>query len=363
MSRMQEKCIVVLFSALCLHVHDSLGNLYGFEDKSIHSLNELGNSGKSEYLEGGTDSLREIARRFYMRNERKLKIEEIQELNELVRSSRVKWFELSRSGDSDAQYLSSIVYSIGLLKKRDEEKSISLLRQAAEAKHPYALFELGLYLHQKAKGPDDFEEAFGFLLAAAEMQVPVAQLQVGLCYRSGQGVEPDDAQAIKWYQLAAIQGNANAQYNLGCAYQRGRGVKQDDSKAVGLFTAAAKQGLREAQYNLGVCYRDGTGCNVIPTLAVHYFHLAAEQGMENACVNLLVSYRDGVGVAKDADRATYWRYRSEGLSHDSALFETYERRKLAKERIKKMLQQWEQEDQILDDFAEREANERAYSGR
>lgn len=316
-----------------------------------------------ESTESASNSLREAARLFCSRFERVQTEEEIARVKNLAKEQVAEWFQASADGDPDGQYLAAVVLEIGMCGVgRDEAKSLRLMRRAADAGQPHASFELGYNLKTNATVESDAQEAFSYLLFAAKKKVTVAQHEVALCYRHGKGVAPDDNSAVHWYRQAASQGHAASLYNLGCALQRGRGVEQNDAEAVTVFALAANQGLKEAQYNLGVCYRDGTGCERQPEKAVGYFRLAAAQGMADACNNLVVCYRDGVGVPKDSNRATYWNYRADGISHESAFYETYERPRLAAQELDKMKKRWREEDRLLDEWAEREANERAYPG-
>jgi clan AA aspartic protease (TIGR02281 family) len=156
-------------------------------------------------------------------------------LNGDVATARSLLRPLAEKGDAEAQYNLCMM----LAESQDEQMAASWCRKAADQKHAYAQYMLGLW------------------------------------YSLGRGVPKDYTIAVSWYRKAAEQGNANAETNLGVMYQYGYGVPQDARIAVSWFRKAAEQGDANAENNLGVMYQYGQGVPKDNVLAYMWLNLAA----------------------------------------------------------------------------------------
>ena len=67
-------------------------------------------------------------------------------------------------------------------------------------------------MYAKGEGvPRDDNKAFEWYFKAAEQRHAFAQYNLGLMYAKGEGVPRDDNKAVEWYFKAAEQGHALAQ--------------------------------------------------------------------------------------------------------------------------------------------------------
>lgn len=159
----------------------------------------------------------------------------------------------SRSGSSGRSLDPEDAHRKGL--KYEEEGRVAeaakLFRQAAEAGHSGAQFNLGLLL-----------------------------------YEGGGGLGKNLKEAVSWWMKAARQGHSGAGFTLGVCYSEGSGVNKDPQAAAEWYTKAANMGNADAQFNLGVCYEDGLGVEKSLMAAIEWFRMAAEQGDESAVAKL-----------------------------------------------------------------------------
>lgn len=131
------------------------------------------------------------------------------------------WFERAAGqGSVEALYELSVCYLRGEGTPPFPEKSLALLKKAADAGYMLAQYDFGmLYLHGKTimtgkEIPKDEALAVKWLLKAAEQGDSFAQYQLGECYEEGKGVEADGEEALAWYQKAADLGSELAEQAL-----------------------------------------------------------------------------------------------------------------------------------------------------
>lgn len=82
---------------------------------------------------------------------------------------------------------------------------------------------------------------------AAEAGHPGAQFNLGQAYRLGRGVETNDVEARKWYLKAAEAGVTQAEINLGLMYANGMGGPRDVRAALQWLDRAAAAGEERAR--------------------------------------------------------------------------------------------------------------------
>lgn len=98
-----------------------------------------------------------------------------------------------RKGDARAAYALGTWYLFGRkgVVEKNLSKAVALLRQAADAEHPDALYDLAV------------------------------------CYAKGVGVRRSDRKAVVLYLRAALRGEKQSAYELGRCYWHGAGVQRD----------------------------------------------------------------------------------------------------------------------------------------
>lgn len=153
------------------------------------------------------------------------------------------------------------IYQQGRAAKQggDHADAASRFREAAEAGHAAAAFELGLAYNAGRGVEVDAEAAARWINRAAEGDEPAALYLIGAAYAAGNGVEKNSAKAAELLKRAAVQGHARAQYLLADAFYRGDGVDKDVNWAGRWYGKAALQGHAGAQTAYGAMWAAGLG--------------------------------------------------------------------------------------------------------
>ncbi|MCQ0989948.1 peptidoglycan-binding protein [Jiella marina] len=144
------------------------------------------------------------------------------------------------------------------------------------------------------------------LMEAAKAREPKALFEIGLRLMEGRAGEPDPKAAAQWFTLSADAGFAPAQYSLGTLYEKGNGVERDPARARDFYLAAAEGGNVRAMHNLAVLYATGIDGKSDPELAARWFESAAEYGMQDSQYNLGILYARGAGVDRDLMESFKW---------------------------------------------------------
>jgi len=120
-----------------------------------------------------------------------------------------------------------------------------------------------VYSSAKTKNINDPDRPeLNLLIEAAEARHPLAMYELGLINSNGMNGAPiNKAAAFYWYSQSALDGFAGAQNNLGDLYERGEGVAQSYSEAIYWYTQAAMQGEPTAYLSLGEIFYKGLGAN------------------------------------------------------------------------------------------------------
>jgi TPR repeat protein len=188
----------------------------------------------------------------------------------------------------------------------DAEGAVARYREAADAGHIAALYELGTHL-QTGKGvAKDIAEAIRLYKDAAGRNDLYSATRLGVLYRDGIGVDRDIRTAVDWLVKAARGGHTFAYNHLGYMYLEGNGVEKDYERAYRLFEASANAGDVYGFNNMGQMYERGAFVEADPAQAIVWYEKAARGGQPQAPINLGLMYLNGRGVAADPARAAYW---------------------------------------------------------
>lgn len=149
-------------------------------------------------------------------------------------------------------------YATGHGVKKNYLTAFDYYLAAAQCNQPYAVYQVGSYLHtgRTGLGPNP-TAAFGWFLKAAELNDGDGQAQVAYQYFFGEGIPQDFNQGMAWLLKALKQENIHAYYVMALAYLKGLGVKQNGKFAYQFMHEAAEKGYVEAQYSLGILLFDG----------------------------------------------------------------------------------------------------------
>jgi TPR repeat protein len=142
-------------------------------------------------------------------------------------------------------------------------------------------------------------------------------------YAKGSGVAQDPAKAATILRDACSRNGSRGCLLLGDAYMNGTGVTKDASQALNFYGRACEEGDEEGCVRACDALNDAVRCLRVgvlsakgakdPKRAAVYFHKACDNGHPLGCRELGTMYRDGVGVKQDADLATEFLRRADGL--------------------------------------------------
>jgi len=168
-----------------------------------------------------------------------MKIEEIHTIyNAKDYANAMKLYtELAEENDANAQTSLGFMYQNGQGCEKDDVKAVEFYKLAAEAKQPFALFNLAiLYMNGLCGLEHDQFKAHDLHMQAAEREVPPAMYEVALMLERGLGCIQNYSEAAFWYEEGAKRGHLESFNNLGALYKEGHGVDQDDAKTFICFS-------------------------------------------------------------------------------------------------------------------------------
>ncbi|MEZ5871628.1 MAG: SEL1-like repeat protein [Nitratireductor sp.] len=164
-----------------------------------------------------------------------------------------------------------------------EEVGNSVLRLAAEAGDPQALFEVARRYTDGEFVQQNLDTARQWYEVSARAGYAPAQYRLANFMEKGHGGAQDMEKAAMWYQRAAEQGNALAMHNLAVLYAGGLlSSGQDMEAATEWFAKAGELGVKDSQVNLGILYTRGKGVEENLVEAYKWFAIAANGGDADA---------------------------------------------------------------------------------
>lgn len=191
--------------------------------------------------------------------------------------------QLAESGNADAQTSLAFMYQKAQGCEVNEPLIVELYTKAADAKQPYALFNLAILYANGIGGVEHNQfKAHELHMQAAVKEVPPAMYEVALMLERGLGCVQNYSEAAFWYEEGAKRGHLESFNNLGALYKEGHGVPQDNARTFVCFSRAAKGGLAEGLYNLGMLYDQGIGCAQDHEEALNLCRKAAYKGHKKA---------------------------------------------------------------------------------
>jgi TPR repeat protein/serine/threonine protein kinase len=214
----------------------------------------------------------------------------------------------------------------GLSRPLDDERALSLFRQAAAKGHAAARVWVGrlTFLGQgvrkdEVEGLRLVKEALPDVHKKAGAGDVDAMALLGALYADGMGVTQDERQAFSWFEKAAEKGDPFAMDSLGVAFARGLGVDQDHQAAAFWYEKAAEKGDTFATFHLGEACSVGRGVKKDEPKAVRLFQEAADKGHADAMFHLGLMHAGGRGgLARDVEAALKWFHKAAALGHAGA---------------------------------------------
>lgn len=146
----------------------------------------------------------------------------------------------------------------------------------------------------------DIQKYVYYMEQAANKQDVTSQYELALYYLNNQQAD----KAVTWFKKAAKQGEVGATYYYGYLMFNGQGMVQDKRGGIKLLQSAADKDFTMAYYQLGRIYYEGDGTDQDYKKAVDYLRKAAERNNYNAKWLLGLCYLNGNGVKQDYYFAT-----------------------------------------------------------
>ena len=146
-------------------------------------------------------------------------------------------------------------YKDGIGTKKDIQKYVYYMEQAANKQDATSQYELALYYLNNQQA----DKAVTWFKKAAKQGEVGATYYYGYLMFNGQGMVQDKKGGIKLLQSAADKDFTMAYYQLGRIYYEGDGTDQDYKKAVDYLRKAAERKNYNAKWLLGLCYLKGNG--------------------------------------------------------------------------------------------------------
>ena len=160
-----------------------------------------------------------------------------------------QWFALS-----PAALRPEIDKIADLIEARDRAAALERLRPLLGGQHkrdPNVLFLWAIYNIGQGRH-EDLVKMVPLMRDAAEAGQPEAMYHLAQAIRLGIGSPPDPIKAHPWYEKADAAGQADAANQLGTDYERGgAGQPIDPVRAVDYYRKAAEHGSDKGAYNLG----------------------------------------------------------------------------------------------------------------
>ena len=152
-------------------------------------------------------------------------------------------------GDLEAKHYMASLYHQGHGVKKDNEKALALLIEAANDDYVLSIATLGAMYLKGDIVDQDYQKSFDYFLRAAELGHLQSIVKVSQFYVNGVGVKQSSTKAAYWFKEAAIQGDLQSQHAYALLLAQGKGVPQDYVQAYAWINMPAEAGDDEAIKN------------------------------------------------------------------------------------------------------------------
>ena len=137
-----------------------------------------------------------------------------------------------------------------------ESLGISFVHIKFDAKYEKLENQNGDDIYENAINEDGKEKSIALLKQAADIGSAKALCELGIKYVKGDGVDKDENKGIELIEKSAQLGNKDAMFALGEAYYDGIVVKKDNNKALAWRIKGAEHGSSECMTLVGISYVD-----------------------------------------------------------------------------------------------------------
>ncbi|HEY1544171.1 MAG TPA: tetratricopeptide repeat protein [Xanthobacteraceae bacterium] len=155
-------------------------------------------------------------------------------------SARAQYERADAAGFAPAAFNLAAIYHEGLGVPVDPQRSIALVRRAADGGLPLAMNALG-YRYTQADGvAKDLSEARRWFQKGAELNDPDSMSRYALCFWGGLGGEKNRDEARRWFQKAAEAGSPSGMTDYGEMLLSGEGGEKNDIEARHWFEKSSR---------------------------------------------------------------------------------------------------------------------------
>lgn len=226
------------------------------------------------------------------------------------------WALSAKQDNVDAIGNMAMCYQLGRGTKKDSTMAVNLYKAALKkdsktiipqhetiVKNTGSLFSSLLLKECYKDGigtKKDIQKYVYYMEQAANKQDVTSQYELALYYLNNQQAD----KAVTWFKKAAKQGEVGATYYYGYLMFNGQGMVQDKKGGIKLLQSAADKNFTMAYYQLGRIYYEGDGTDQDYKKAVEYLRKAAESKNYKAKWLLGLCYLNGNGVKQDYYFAT-----------------------------------------------------------
>ncbi|KAG5640191.1 hypothetical protein DXG03_000645 [Asterophora parasitica] len=240
----------------------------------------------------------------------------LEKREELFREATGLLKRLADRGHPSSQYFLADCYAngIGTVKNRqDFDRAYPLFVLAAKHGHADAAYRAGTCCENGWGCRRESAKALTYFRKAAAAKHPGALYRLGIADLNGElGVSRNPKDGVKWLKRSAENATAefpHALHELALLHERGieNVLFVDYEYSTELLAQGAELGYAPSAYRLGECYEYGkVGCPQDAALSIHYYNIAAQQDHRDACFALTAWYLVGSpGVLPQSDTEAF----------------------------------------------------------
>ncbi len=221
------------------------------------------------------------------------------------------WYEIAaEAGNREAQFAFGIKLMQGKDVAQDKERGIEMMRRAADAGHPVAMFNYANHIVDIRPTSAGYRQALPYFEGAAEQGLGDAFYALSLIYSDGlaDGIQNPEL-GRKWLIRAARTGIDTAQLDLALDLIRGENGPKDEKAAYAWFRIAATSGNVIAQNRLSHMLAAGIGVKQSRVEAAKWHIIASRAGRADLELDKFVASLDAKSRQKALELANQWPIR------------------------------------------------------
>lgn len=235
-----------------------------------------------------------------------LDLARIHEIGDFVPTSATAaaiWYKVAAElGNSDAQ-MKYVKYASSDDNARRDPLVLKYLMELSANNYPEALFLLSKRYADGTGVPLDKQKSLALLKLAADSGLLEAQEEIGKVLQDGSFGKKDFTSSIRYLQSAIAQGSISANYNMGIAYEYGYGVPKDKDLAyrsyLKVYRSGGNEGVRERLKSVDSFSYSGKDYNIAPGNI-----------LEMTCPSVDAHIKFENGVIKETLRGNYYEWGS-----------------------------------------------------